>query len=407
MNTMLELDIHLQRDAFRLDINCRLAARTIGLFGPSGAGKTSILHVVAGLTRPQSGRVVLDGDVLFDHASRIHIPAHRRNIGMVFQDNRLFPHCTVAENLRYGERLGRRGRQRFAMETIVEILELDRLLDRTIAGLSGGERRRVALGRTLLTSPRLLLLDEPFSGLDHGRKEHILPFLRCVQEELHVPMLLVSHDLGDILHLTERLMLVDRGSCLAAGTLVDLIQQPHVLEHIYGAGLLNILPLHVKEHRPEEGLTLLAPRVNAFKAPEGPPRHFLIKGPCSPDAASGSPVDATLRPEDIALALAPIEHISMQNQLRGEVRRIVRVSGKTLCIVDAGPILLVDVTHQTVVDLQLAPGKPVWCLFKAHAVRCVAVQYHGGPEPAAALPKCLPSQAFPPRHAYGRPSGAL
>ncbi|MDZ7617112.1 MAG: molybdenum ABC transporter ATP-binding protein [Patescibacteria group bacterium] len=254
VDAVLELDLQLQRGAFRLDLACRLAAPTFGLFGPSGAGKTTILHVLAGLTRPQAGRVVIDGEVLFDHARRIHVPPHRRNLGVVFQDNRLFPHYTVRENLRYGRRAGRRPAGRFSMEAVVDILELGPLLDRAPNNLSGGEKRRVALGRALLASPRLLLLDEPLAGLDHGRKEQILPFLRRVQVELHVPMLLVSHDLGDILHLTESMVVVDQGRLVAAGSATELVRQPEALALMHGAGLLNVLRLQVAEHKAEQGI---------------------------------------------------------------------------------------------------------------------------------------------------------
>jgi molybdate transport system ATP-binding protein len=377
--------MRLRRDGFQLDVACELTARTTGLFGPSGAGKTTILHLLAGLTRPAEGRIVLDGDVLFDHARRIHVPPHRRGIGVVFQDDRLFPHLTIRDNLRFGERMVPRRRRRFSLDAVAEILELGPLLDRGTGRLSGGERRRVALARALMASPRLLLLDEPLTGLDHGRKEQILPFLHRVQAELQTPMLLVSHDLADILHLTDQMLVVDRGSVAAEGKLVDLVHQPRALELIRTAGLLNVLRLEVKEHRPREAATLLAARRSiacpstslAAPAPcetrRG--RPLVLRAPWLTDVAPGTAVDAILRPEDVALATSPVEGISMQNQFRGRLRNILSARGKTLCIVEAGDTtLLVDVTHEAVAQLGLTPGRPVWCLCKVNAVRCVAMQ---------------------------------
>jgi len=405
---MLEIDITLPRDAFRLELSCRLAARTTGVFGPSGAGKTSALLAVAGLHRPERGRIVLDGRVLFDDRRGIHLPPHRREIGVVFQDNRLFPHYTVRRNLLYGSRWKRhlrRGSQRFAFEQIVDLLELRPLLGRPTPGLSGGEQRRVALGRALLGSPRLLLLDEPLAGVDHRRRADILRLLRRVQDELHVPMLLVSHELGEILHLTDELVVLDRGAVAGAGRLTDLIHQPRPLALIHGGGLLNVVRLAVREHRPDEGRSLLDVRAapekphgetsqretprgetacgetsrgeksrGAVGAGETPARRPpLLSGPLLADQSPGAGVDAVLRPEDIALALAPIEHTSMQNQLRGRVRRIVEALDATLCLVDVGFPLLVEVTAKAISDLDLRPGKDVWCLFKTRALQCVAI----------------------------------
>lgn len=253
---MLELDIRLHHAAFRLEIACRLTARTTGVFGPSGAGKTTLLGALAGLIRPDAGRIVLDGEVLFDRSRRIHRPPHRRRIGFVFQDDRLFPHYTVRDNLAYGQRLLRRERRRFQLDEVVEILELGGLLDRAVHNLSGGERRRVTLGRALLASPRLLLLDEPLSGLDQGRKHQILPFLRRVQTETQIPILLVSHDLAEILHLTDDMLILDRGAVVASGKYADLGLEPGKrVWCLFKANAVRCAATHRAE-RPAGGATL-------------------------------------------------------------------------------------------------------------------------------------------------------
>jgi molybdate transport system ATP-binding protein len=367
----LEVDIQMVRGAFRLQVACRIDDAVTGVFGPSGAGKTSFLHALAGLLRPDKGRIALGGNVLFDDARGVSVPAHKRRIAIVFQDGRLLPHYTVAGNLRYAQRLARAaGLESPAVDParVVELLDLGELLDRRPSHLSGGETRRVALGRALLAQPRLLLLDEPLAGLDHARKEYLLPFLRQVQEATGTPMMMVSHDLADILHLTDRLLVLRGGQVLGQGSLFDLVQQPDALAILRGAGLMNVLRLRVREHRIDWGITILEPEAQPGEALQAGVERTAIKVPLHPELAAGAPTWAMLRPEDIALALESIAHISIQNQLRGRIERVVRTESRTLCLVNVGAKLLVDVTHLAVADMALAEGKTVWCLFKAHAV---------------------------------------
>lgn len=223
---MLEIAVRLARGSFALHVDFRLDRRISGVSGPSGAGKTTLMLAVAGLLRPDCGRIILDGEVLFDSCRRIHVPSHRRRIGVVFQDDRLFPHLTVRQNLGFGERLLPRGQRRMDLDGVAELLELERFYDRSVQDLSGGERQRVALGRAILASPRLLLLDEPLASLDQERKSRILPLLRRVQESFQIPMILVSHDLGEIRSLAEHLIVLHHGRITAQGAPLDLISPP-------------------------------------------------------------------------------------------------------------------------------------------------------------------------------------
>jgi molybdate transport system ATP-binding protein len=199
--------VSLQLQSFALELDAELACRTTALCGPSGAGKTSVLELVAGLRRPRRGRVELDGELLFDAGSHVDVPPRRRRVGYVPQDLALFPHLTVRGNLLYA-----RPQPAPAMRhRVIEVLEIEALLERAVGTLSGGERRRVALGRALLSAPRLLLLDEPLSGLEARLKERILVYLRRVRDELRTPLLLVSHDPGEVEALCEEALLLERG----------------------------------------------------------------------------------------------------------------------------------------------------------------------------------------------------
>ena len=200
---MLDIDIRLRRGRFERDVRIVEDARVLALAGPSGAGKTSVLNAIAGLVRPVSGRIVIDGRTLFDSTAGIDVPTHRRRIGYVFQDARLFPHRDVRGNLRYGRHGARRGPETFSLEAVVELLGIGALLDRRPANLSGGEAQRVAIGRALLSQPAILLFDEPLSALDQARREELIPWLQKVRDEVRLPMVYVSHTEDDVRRIAE------------------------------------------------------------------------------------------------------------------------------------------------------------------------------------------------------------
>jgi molybdate transport system ATP-binding protein len=189
------------------------------LFGPSGGGKTSTVNMIAGLVTPDRGRIALDDTVLFDSSARINVPAHKRRIGYVFQEGRLFPHLTVAQNLDYGRWMSGLPTDAAERERIVALLDIGHLLSRRPGHLSGGERQRIAIGRALLMKPRLLLLDEPLASLDRTRKLEILPYLAKLRDEAHVPMIYVSHQAGEITRLASKVVRIEDGRVLAVGGL--------------------------------------------------------------------------------------------------------------------------------------------------------------------------------------------
>jgi molybdate transport system ATP-binding protein len=214
---MLRVDVVKQLGEFSLQAAFTSEGRVTGLFGASGAGKTSLINMIAGLLRPDRGTIAIDGEVLDDTAARVHVPAHRRRIGYVFQDARLFPHLDVAQNLDYGRRMNGLADDPAQRSRITDLLDLGGLLNRRPGQLSGGERQRTALGRALLSKPRLLLLDEPLGSLDEGRKVEILPYLVRLRDEASIPMVYVSHDAAEMRQLATQIVLLRNGRMTAFG----------------------------------------------------------------------------------------------------------------------------------------------------------------------------------------------
>jgi len=376
----LEMNVEARLGAFHFNGDFETDAEILGIFGPSGAGKTTLLHLIAGLLKPDRGRIALDGEVLLDHDAKAFVPPYRRRMGLVFQDSRLFPHLTVRGNLRFAKGLLRRKSPTVAWNAIVEMLELGPLLSRRIGGLSIGERQRVAIGRALLSSPRLLLLDEPVSAVDAGRRAHILPMLRRITRDLHVPVAIVSHELSQLLFLTDHLLLIENGRCLAHGRFADLLHNADALRLLRTGGITNLLRLRADKHLAPEGITLCS--LQGSSANEVPKS---IRGPlarCDP----GAELTATLRPEDIILSLAPAEQISAQNQMPGRIKSLIQNADRVLCCVDVGADLFTDVTHRSAAGLDLKPGGKIWCLFKTCAVKYLFEEAHasnpGEPTPA-------------------------
>ena len=216
---MLALEVEKQLGAFALAVRFQIAGGVTALFGPSGAGKTSLVNMIAGLLKPDRGCIVLDQTTLFDAAKAVNVPPHRRQIGYVFQEGRLFPHLSVRQNLDYGRRMSGRPRDPTEFERIVALLGIAHLLQRRPRMLSGGERQRVAIGRALLMRPRLLLLDEPLASLDAGHKGEILPYLVRLRDEAAIPMVYVSHIAAEVRQIATTVVRLDEGHVTAAGGL--------------------------------------------------------------------------------------------------------------------------------------------------------------------------------------------
>jgi len=216
---MLRVEVSKQLGDFHINASFGGEGRVTGLFGASGAGKTSLINMIAGLLRPDRGVIAIDGEILDDTSARMHVPAHRRRIGYVFQDARLFPHLDVRQNLDYGRRLNRVVDDPVQRGRVTDLLDVGGLLDRRPGQLSGGERQRVALGRALLAQPRLLLLDEPLGSLDDERKIEILPYLVRLRDEANIPMVYVSHDASEMRQLATSVVMLSRGRVIGYGSI--------------------------------------------------------------------------------------------------------------------------------------------------------------------------------------------
>jgi len=352
---MLELDIAIRRNGFDAHFAVEINEPVSGIFGASGSGKTTLLHALSGLIRPDSGRIVLSGTVLFDAESRIFLPPERRRIGLVFQDAQLFPHLSVRDNLLFGyRRLSLQARQ-FELKEIVELLHLDHLLARRPIALSGGEKQRVALGRALLSSPLLLLLDEPLASLDAGLKREILPFLRRVRDEIALPMLCVSHALDELLYLSPVLTLIERGHVLAHGHYLDILEKLPGYASGEFSEMKNFWTVEVVSQEPDAGLTV------AKLA--GQPIVMPLQSWLRPGQAVSVAVKASM----IALARARVEMCSIQNQISGKITRFIPHKTGMLIVIDIGEDieLVSEVSERAVEGLDLQLGETVWCLIKS------------------------------------------
>lgn len=355
---MTEVDVLLPRKNFDLKIRETFSPGITGIFGPSGSGKTSLLQAIAGLEKPLKGFITVSGRTLFDSSRNINVPVENRNIGYVFQEGRLFPHMDIRKNLMYGWMNNRSNKIGF--DEVVDLLQLDGLLDSKPGSISGGERQRVALGRSLLSSPDILLLDEPFSAVDIRLRKQILPFILRIQRKVNIPVLVVSHDLPDLLRLTNKLIIIDEGYCLGHGEYHDLLRIPQISNFFGDKSLVNSLTVKVKSSSSESDLTLLA-------HPENP--EVVIKcNRSSEEYRKEQEVRIFIDADDIALSNRKLKDITIQNQIPGTVTDLIARGSTLLCIVNSGFELVVEITVESQKRMEIKKGSKVWCLFKSVAI---------------------------------------
>ncbi|SEQ61348.1 molybdate transport system ATP-binding protein [Azotobacter beijerinckii] len=343
---------------FALDVDLTLPGHGVtALFGHSGSGKTTILRCVAGLERAAEARLEINGELWQDSAAGVFLPTHKRALGYVFQEASLFPHLSVRRNLEYGmKRVDAAGR-RVSWERVLELLGIGHLLDRLPGRLSGGERQRVGIARALLTSPRLLLLDEPLAALDLKRKNEILPYLERLHDELDTPMLLVSHSPDEVARLADHVVLLDQGRVAAQGDLQETLARLD-LPTAFSEDAGVVVESRVAEHDDRYHLTRL----------EFPGGAVLVAR--RPEAL-GQRLRLRVHARDVSLALHRIEDTSITNVLPATVREVVEADtpAHVLVRLDAeGTPLIARITRRSCDQLDIAPGKRMWAQIKAVAL---------------------------------------
>ena len=354
----MSLSVSLEHRVERFTLNVAFEAPNgvTALFGHSGSGKTTVINAVAGLLKPDKGRIGLNGTPLFDSAKRIDVPVRKRQLGYVFQEARLFPHMSVARNLTYGRRAQGLGDDAALMSRITEMLGLGDLLERAPGDLSGGEKQRVAIGRALLSGPRMLLLDEPLAALDERRKQEILPYLERLRDEAEIPMLYVSHSVSEVARLATTVVTLQDGQVMQAGPVETIFSDP---EAAYTLGMRDagaVLTAQVMAHHTDglselaaAGATLFLPRVAADV---------------------GETLRVRIRAQDVMLSATRPQNLSALNILEGQVTAIKlgRGPGAFVQVDCGGDTILSRVTRRSVDSMALQEGQRLFAVVKSVSV---------------------------------------
>jgi molybdate transport system ATP-binding protein len=353
---MLSVAVEHRLGDFRLDAAFDSEGGLTALFGRSGAGKTSLVNAIAGLIRPERGRITLDDTVLTDTERRVFVPTRRRRIGYVFQEGRLFPHLTVRQNLLYGRWFAAEKGRPGEIEHVVELLGIGDLLARRSANLSGGEKQRVAIGRALLAHPRLLVMDEPLASLDEARKAEILPYIERLRDETRIPIVYVSHQVAEVARLATTLVVLSEGRVAAAGPTAAIMGRIDLFPLTGRAEAGAILSTRVAEHDVRFGLTTLRAAAGDLRVP------YI-------DLRLGMPMRVRIRARDVMIALEPPHGLSALNVLPGIVAEIGHADGPIVDIrLDcAGEALVARLTRRSVETLGLEPGRQVYAVIKSIA----------------------------------------
>lgn len=352
---MLKVALRHRFAGFDLDAEFEAPAGVTALFGHSGSGKTTVVNAVAGLLAPDAGRIELDGTVLFDRATGRNLPAHRRRIGYVFQDARLFPHLTVRQNLLYGRWL-RGGGGADDLARVVGLLGLEALLPRRPQGLSGGEKSRVAIGRALLSHPRLLLMDEPLASLDEARKLEILPYLERLRDAGGVPILYVSHSMAEVARLATTIVVLEAGRILRVGPAGQVLSDPDAVPSL-GLREAGAILQGVVAAQEEDGLTRLATSAGPVWLPRV-------------GAAPGTALRIRVSAQDVIVSLERPQGISALNILPARIVALRQGDGPGVLVqmLAGDDLLLARLTRRSAMALALAPGMDVFAVVKSLAV---------------------------------------
>lgn len=352
----LELDVRMQRPGFALEVSLDIElAGVTGLFGPSGGGKSTLLRIIAGLERSANGVVRFGGKTWQDSQAAVNLPAWRRPVGYVFQDARLFPHLDVAGNLRFADRRAADRPSEIRHDEVVDAFDLHSLMSRSVQTLSGGEVQRVAIARTLLTRPDLLLLDEPLAALDRRRKRDILPYLEALPQRFGVPAIYVSHSVGEIARLTDKVVVLSNGAVVAAGNTLTVLASEDPALAALSFETVSVLDVRVVETLPEQHLTRVAL--------DGQ----LMTLPSFAEVSAGDRLRLLVHSGDVVLATEEPRGLSVRNVLLCRIRAVESRPGSAFAnvVVVAGKAQLVArLTRHAVAELGLGEGDEIYALIK-------------------------------------------
>ena len=335
---------------FTLRVNCTLETKVSAFLGVSGSGKSTLLNCVSGTLTPDEGEIAFGDEILYASASKINLPPEKRRFGYVFQEGYLFPHLTVAQNIRYGQPNPRKS------SDAIDVLEISELLQRYPKELSGGQRQRVAIARALAMEPRMLLMDEPLAALDDALKDRIIPYLRHIKEAFEIPILYVTHAFSEAMALADEAFLLTDGVIVASGEPHRLLTAPSAMPIAQMTGVENILFLPVTDSDKARGLTALDIGSQSLMIP------YV-------DVKVGEVVPVAIRAEDIIISLEPDISVSARNILPGKIQNFDVKSERTwVSILVERHHLAVKITHEARDQLQLREGSEVYCVIKASAI---------------------------------------
>ena len=355
---MISVAVKLTRRDFALDVAFEGGKGVTALFGPSGCGKTTAIRLIAGLERPDEGRIVLGERVLTDTGAGVGVAPHRRRIGLVFQDAQLFPHLEVATNLAYGRFFTPKRARRIETAAVVEVLGIGHLMNRRPATLSGGERQRVAIGRALLTSPDLLLMDEPLAALDDDRKLEILPFIERLRDEFAIPIVYVSHSVEEVARLAATVVRLEGGRVVQVGRPAEVLAPTAVARATHRFEAVSVLTGRIQRFDADYGLSVI----------DHPAGRLVLPGALSD---IGGEVRIAVRATDVTLALGRGHQMSVRTALSGRVIRVDTDHGPFALItleLTGGEKLFAYATRRAVDDLGLDAGDEVVALIKAVSI---------------------------------------
>ena len=351
---MINVEVTRRVGAFELDVAFQAEAPIVGLFGRSGSGKTTLVNALAGVTRPQRGRIVVNGETLFDSTRNIDLPPERRRLGYVFQDDLLFPHLRVEANLLYGYRRAPAGARLIDEAHVIELLGLRSLLQRLPDALSGGEKQRVAIGRALLAQPRLLLMDEPLASLDVQRRDEVLRYIELLRDDLHIPIVYVSHSVAEVTRLADTVVLLSDGRSIASGSVEEVMGRMDLRPQTgrYEAG--TVLDAVVAAHDIDYGLTTLRFAGGVLTVP-------------SVQGLVGERIRVRVRARDVSVALVRPTDVSILNVLEGSLVGFGTDDGPIVDVqLQVGEVSLVArITRRSREQLRLHEGQTVFALVKA------------------------------------------